>query len=70
MIPLLKAGNPLRTAEDRLENVQDQLNRLEQYISALSRMHYDDGLPSEEFNAIINGLHLQVYEISQQVMNN
>ncbi|OUY08691.1 hypothetical protein CAP51_03505 [Acinetobacter populi] len=67
MIPLLKAGNSLRTAEDKLESVQDQLNRLEQYISALSRMYYDDGLPSEEFNAIINGLHLQVYEICNQI---
>ncbi|OTL47419.1 hypothetical protein B9Y01_18365 [Acinetobacter baumannii] len=43
------------------------LSKLESYLSALSRMHFDDDLPSDEFNAIMCGLHLQVHEICQQI---
>ncbi|WP_238516719.1 hypothetical protein [Acinetobacter pittii] len=67
MTPLLKAGNKPINAEDKLETIGDSLSKLEHYLSALSRMHFDDGLPSDEFNAIICGLHLQVHEICQQI---
>ncbi|EHU1307125.1 hypothetical protein QDT04_15060 [Acinetobacter baumannii] len=67
MTPILKAGNKPTNAEDKLETIGDSLSKLEHYLSALSRMHYDDDLPSDEFNAIMCGLHLQVHEICQQI---
>lgn len=67
MIPLLKAGNTPNSPEELLENVADSVQKLELNIAALSRVHYDDGLPSSEFNAIMCGLHLQVHEIYQQL---
>lgn len=67
MTPILKAGNKPTSAEDKLETIGDSLSKLESYLSALSRMHFDDDLPSYEFNAIMCGLHLQVHEICQQV---
>lgn len=67
MTPLLKAGNKPTNSEDLLQTVSDSLSKLEHYLSALSRMHFDDDLPSDEFNAIMCGLHLQVHEICQQI---
>lgn len=67
MIPLLKAGNPVSCAEQKLENIADSIEKLELFLSAMSRIHYDDHLPSDEFNAIMCSLHLQVYEIRQQL---
>lgn len=66
MQQLLKTTQPIRTAEDRLEHAQQLVNHLELYVSALSRMSYDN-MPSEEFNALMNTLHLQVHELSQHV---
>ncbi|MFW2077480.1 hypothetical protein ACG94X_07085 [Acinetobacter sp. ULE_I010] len=68
MIPLLKAStNKPRTSEDLLENISDSLQRLEQHIAAMTRMSFDDGLPSDQFNAIMCGLHLQIYEITSEI---
>lgn len=67
MIPLLKTGNRPQTAEDTLENVSTSLQQLELLISAYTRFHSDDDIPSDEFNAIMNGLHLQVYELCQEI---
>ena len=67
MIPHLKVGNPPADLEDLLETVGDSIEKLELFISAMSRMHYDDGIPSDEFNAIMCSLHLQVHEIQQQL---
>lgn len=67
MTPILKAGNKPTSAEDKVETIGDSLSKLESYLSALSRMHFDDDLPSDEFNAIMCGLHLQVHEICQQI---
>lgn len=67
MIPHLKAGNTPKDAEELLENITDSIEKLELHISAMTRMHYDDGIPSDEFNAIMCGLHLQVHEIRQQL---
>lgn len=67
MTPILKAGNKPTGTEDKLESIGDSLSKLEHYLSALSRMHFDDDLPSDEFNAIMCGLHLQVHEICEQV---
>lgn len=69
MIPLLKVANTPRTAEDKLENVSMLMSYLELYVSALSRMSYDE-MPSDEFNAIINHLHMQVHEINKQISRN
>ncbi|MCF0262981.1 hypothetical protein KW868_00640 [Acinetobacter guillouiae] len=70
MIPLLKAGNTPNSSGELLENVADSVQKLEINIATLSRVHYDDGLPSSEFNAIMCGLHLQVHEIYQQLKHN
>ncbi|AZC09142.1 hypothetical protein DKE47_003065 [Acinetobacter nosocomialis] len=67
MTPLLKAGTKPVNPEDLLQTVSDSLSKLEHCLSALSRMHFDDDLPSDEFNAIMCGLHLQVHEICQQI---
>lgn len=68
MIPLLKASsNTPRTTEDLLENVTDSIQRLEQHIAAMTRMHFDDGLPSDQFNAIMCSLHLQIHEITSEI---
>ncbi|MBJ9370544.1 MULTISPECIES: hypothetical protein [Acinetobacter] len=69
MIPLLKQGNVPKNTEDLLENVTDSIEKLGLHISAMTRMDYDDGIPSDEFNAIMCGLHLQIYEIYQQIEN-
>lgn len=69
MIPLLKQGNVPNNTEDLLENVTDSIEKLGLHISAMTRMDYDDGIPSDEFNAIMFGLHLQIYEIYQQIEN-
>lgn len=58
MTPILKVGNKPTNAEDKLETIGDSLFKLEHYLSALSRMHFDDDLPSDEFNAIMCGLLL------------
>ena len=68
MIPQLKAGNAPKEAEELLENISDSIEKLELHISAMTRMHYDDGIPSDEFNAIMCSLHLQVHEIQQQLV--
>ena len=67
MIPQLKVGNVPKDAEELLENITDSIEKLELHISAMTRMHYDDGIPSDEFNAIMCSLHLQVHEIQQQL---
>lgn len=67
MTPLLKAGNKPDSPEDLLQTVSDSLSKIEHYLSALSRMYFDDDLPSDEFNAIMCGLHLQVHEICEQI---
>lgn len=67
MTPLLKSGNNPVSPEDLLQTVSDSLSKLEHYLSALSRMHFDNDLTSDEFNAIMCGLHLQVHEICQQI---
>lgn len=68
MIPLLKAAtNKPLTPQDLLENVTDSLQRLEQHIAAMTSMSFDNGLPSDQFNAIMCGLHLQIYEITSEI---
>lgn len=68
MIPLLKAAtNKPRTPQDLLENVSDSLQRLKQHIAAMTRMSFDDGLSSDQFNAIMCGLHLQIHEITSEI---
>lgn len=67
MIPHLKAGNAPKDAEELLDNITDSIEKLELHISSMTRMHYDDGIPSDEFNAIMCSLHLQVHEIRQQL---
>lgn len=58
MIPLLKQGNAPKNTDDLLENVTDSIEKLGLHISAMTKMDYDDGIPSDEFNAIMCGLHL------------
>lgn len=68
MTPLLRMPDNLpRTPEDLLENITDSIQKLELHISAMSRMHFDDALTSDEFNAIMCSLHLQLHEITQQL---
>lgn len=67
MTPLLKASNKPTNPEDLLQTVSDSLSKLEYYLSALSRMYFDDDLPIDEFNAIMCGLHLQVSKFCQQI---
>lgn len=69
MIPDLKQGNPPKDAEELLENITDSIQKLELNITAMARMYFDDGLPSNEFNALMCSLHLQVHEISKQISN-
>lgn len=55
-----KAMLPKNT-EELLENVIDSIEKLGLYISAMTTMDCDDGIPSNELNAIMCGLHLQIY---------
>lgn len=67
MIPLLKQDNVPKNTEELFENVTDSIEKLGLHISAVTRMDYDDGITSDEFNAIMCSIHLQVYEIRQQL---
>lgn len=65
MIPFLKQGNAPKNTEDLLDNVTDSIEKLGLHISAMTTMDYDDGIPSNELNAIMCGLHLQICKIYQ-----
>lgn len=58
MIPDPKPGNFPKDVEELLENITDSIQKLEMSISAMVRMYFDDGLPSNEFNALMCVLHL------------